>query len=126
MTMIASLLALSLLSLGFPADSPVRENLSETIYYASIDASGSRLCDRNRSARYEKQFKRRYGGRISALLNYRTQSHGPDPDFITTSSCRGSSETGAGQDRRHSQGLNDFDATLRDLERRFGPVANGG
>jgi hypothetical protein len=124
--MIASLLALSLLSLGPSVDGQARENLSETIYYASISASGSRLCDRKRSARYKRQFNRRYGGRISALMKYRSRSHGPDPDFIITSSCQRSLETGASQDRRHSQALNDFDATLRDLERRFGPVANGG
>jgi hypothetical protein len=58
-------------------------------------------------------------------MDYHTQKYGPDPDFIITTSCRRSLGTGNQQDQLHSQALIKFEATLRDLEQRFGPAANG-
>lgn len=99
--------------------SPGRPNLSEDLYYASMSASGSRLCDRKRSARYRKLFERRYGERVRALLNAYDERYGPDPSFIITSSCRSSGAPGRKQNRDHAMAMNDFETWLRSAEQRF-------
>jgi hypothetical protein len=102
-----------------------RVNLSETLYYASIAATGSRLCDRDRSARYTAQFNERYGERVRRLLGFHDATVGPDSDFIITSSCTIPRKSGRGQDRDHAIALDRFETTLRKLEREFGPVGAG-
>ncbi len=123
--MFATLLALSFLPVSQAADGPARTYLSEKIYNASITASGSRLRDRKRSARYGQHFKKRYGSQIAALLNYHIKASGLDPDFFVTSSCRQSFESGSRQDEQHANALILFEGTLRNLEQRFGPSING-
>lgn len=103
--MFATLLALSFLPVSQAADGPTRTSLSQTIYYASTAASGSRFYDRKRSARYGQQFKKRYGSRIAALLNYHIKTSGLDPDFFVTSSCRQSFQSGSRQNEQHANAL---------------------
>lgn len=119
--MLAALLALATLGSSSPVDETVRVNLSEAIFHASVEASGSKLCDRQLSARYTREFEKRYGRRIKALMEYYTEVHGPDPDFIITTECRRSRASRRAQDRWHAQALKMFDVRLRELERRFGP-----
>jgi len=102
-----------------------RESLSETLYYASMAATGSRLCDRDRSARYTAQFNGRYGERVRRLFSFHDATVGPDPDFIITSSCTISRKSGRGQDRDHVIALDHFELTLREFERDFGPGGGG-
>ncbi|QNE32603.1 hypothetical protein F1C10_12050 [Sphingomonas sp. NBWT7] len=101
---------------------PAPGNLSEALYAASVDASGSRLCDRRTGARYAALFNRRYGARIRALTRYHESRYGPDPDFIITTSCRITLAPARELDRNHSRAMDRFDDTLRALERRFGPT----
>lgn len=96
-----------------------RPNLSEDLYYASMSASGSRLCDRKRSARYSNLFERRYGERVRALLKAYDERYGPDPSFIITSSCHSSRAPGRKQDRNHAVAMNEFETWLRSAEQRF-------
>jgi len=102
-----------------------RVNLSETLYYASMTATGSRLCDRDRSARYTAEFNERCGGRVRTLFSFHDATVGPDPDFIITSSCTIPRKSGRGQDRDHAIALDHFEATLREIERDFGPGQGG-
>lgn len=106
-----------------PASGQSPGNLSEEIFYASIGASGTKLCDRHQAARYTRQFDRRYGKRIRALIQYHESRFGKDPDFIFTTSCRRSLAPMSRQDREHRKALDRFDATLKELERRYGPPA---
>lgn len=106
-------------------EASTRENLSERLYFASIAASGSKLCDRERSARYSKQFNRRYGDRVRALVDYHSRKFGPDPDFIVTTDCIASRASSRQQDAAHIKALDQFAPILQDLEQQFGPPANG-
>lgn len=110
--------------LAVPASASASTNLSETLYWASTEATGSRLCDRKRSARYTEQFSRRYGARVRALTQYHVSKSGPDPDFIITTSCRNSQASSRRQDRDHALAMNRFEGALRGLEQRFGPAGN--
>jgi hypothetical protein len=98
-------------------------NLSEDLYYASIGASGTKLCDRHQAARYTRQFDKRYGKRIRALIQYHESRFGKDPDFIFTTDCRRSLAPMREQDRYHRQAMDAYDARLRALEQRYGPPA---
>jgi hypothetical protein len=102
---------------GEPA---VPGNLGEELYYASASASGNRLCDRERSARYGMQFARRYGSRTSALMRVHVDHFGPDPAFIFITSCIRWSGSSRAQDRQHARAMRAFEPILRNLERRFG------
>ena len=105
---------------GAAREPPEPGNLGEALYYAGAAASGSRLCDREQSARYGMQFSRRYGERIRTLMRVHVEHFGEDLEFIVTTSCyrmNGSSRT---QDRQHARAMDSFEATLRQLERRFG------
>lgn len=108
-----------------PPEEQSRENLSEIIYYASIAATGSKLCDRERSARYSAQFNRRYGERVRALQEYHVRRFGPDPDFVVLTDCIRARAPGRQQDTDHARALDRFEAVLRDLEQRFGAPSNG-
>jgi hypothetical protein len=101
------------------ANSP-HENLSQSIYWASVNASGSRLCNRPQSAKYGEQFEGRFGKRIRALMKAHEARYGRDPPFIVATSCilrrRPSSE--AEMDRWHAIAMDDFDKWLTATERR--------
>lgn len=119
------MLALALIALvqTTSAESPQgRPNLSEDLYYASMSATGSRLCDRKRSARYSKLFERRYGERVRALLKAYAETNGPDPSFFITTSCLLSRAPGRKQDRDHAVAMNEFETWLQRAEQRFLPA----
>ncbi|QNQ10079.1 hypothetical protein [Sphingomonas alpina] len=97
-----------------------RANLSEELYWASAEASGSRLCDAARRQRYGKQYEARYGQRIRKLVQVHTAIAGPDPEFIVTSSCRSMRASSYAQDQDHNRALKQFDGALKRLEVRFG------
>lgn len=101
-------------------EAPAPGNLGEALYYASAAASGIRLCDREQSARYGMQFSRRYGERIRALMRVHVEHFGEDPGFIFTTSCNRMIGSSRAQDRQHARAMHAFEATLRQLERRFG------
>jgi hypothetical protein len=101
-------------------EAPAPGNLGEALYYAGAAASGSRLCDREQSARYVMQFSRRYGERIRALMQVHIEHFGEDPGFIFTTSCNRMIGSSRAQDRHHARAMDAFEPTLRQLERRFG------
>lgn len=113
--------AIVLAQLAAPVSASASGNLSETLYWASTDATGSRLCDRKRSARYTEQFNRRYGARIQTLTQYHVGRFGPDPVFVITTSCRGSDRSNRQQDHDHQLAMNRFEGMLHGLEQQFGP-----
>ena len=92
-------------------------NLSECLYWVSVDAKGTRLCDRKKSEEYGAEFEQRFGSRVRALI----AAHGSDPDFIVTTSCRlwppGSE---AELDRRHATAMEEFERWLAVAERKVG------
>lgn len=121
-TAVLGLVAIVIGQLTVPAPASPPANLSEKLYWASTDATGSRLCDRKQSARYKEQFDHRYGLRVRALMQYHVSRSGPDPDFIITTSCRIIRGSSRRQDKGHARAMDRFDKTLRDLEQQFGPV----
>ena len=120
--MVLTVAIAALAQLAASADAAPRASLSESLYWASTGASGSRLCDRKRSARYTQQFDRRFGERIRRLMAYHVSTFGPDPEFIITTSCLLSGRSGRAQDRDHARAMDAFEPTLHDLEQRFGPA----
>jgi hypothetical protein len=121
---VLALAAIVLVQFTAPVTARASANLSETLYWASTTATGSRLCDRKQSARYTEQFNRRYGARVRALMQYHVSKFGPDPDFIITTDCRILRGSISRQDRDHARAMNRFEEALRDLEHQFGPVDN--
>ena len=94
---------------------PQPGNLAQELFYASMHASGSKLCDRKLAARLQRRFDARFGARISALVKVHEAHYGRDPDFIYTTDClivRGP----YGQDRW----MRKFEPVLRALERKYG------
>lgn len=116
-----ALAATLLIRLAAPAGALGSTNFTETLYWASAGATGSRLCNWNLRTRYTVQFNQRYGSRVRALTRYHVSKYGPDPDLITTSSCRSSSVSGHQEDRDHKLAMDRFERVLRDLELQFGP-----
>lgn len=121
---VLALVTIALVQLTAPASAPASANLSEKLYWASTDATGSRLCDRKQSARYTEQFNHRYGVRVRALIQYHVGKFGPDPDFIITTSCRILRGSSRRQDRGHADAMDRFEEALRGLEQKFGPNDN--
>ena len=118
-------LAMLLIQVAVPVSPPPPpENFSATLYSESDSAAGSHLCDRKQSARYKRQFDRRYGARVRALVAYHARTFGPDPAFIIVTSCRRLIGSKSKQRRDHDLAMDRFDAQLRDLERRFGPAGH--
>ena len=115
-------LAMLLIQVAAPVSPP--ENFSETLYSASDSAAGSHLCDRKQSARYKRQFDRRYGARVRALVAYHARTFGPDSAFIIVTSCRASLGSKSQQRRDHDLAMDGFEPILRDLERRFGAAGH--
>jgi len=96
-------------------------NFGEDLFYASMSASGSKLCNRRHAARYQRQFDRRYGDRIRALVVYHESRFGKGPGFIVTTDCRRSQGSVRQQDLEHAKAMNRFEPSLRELEVRYGP-----
>jgi hypothetical protein len=92
-------------------------NLSETLFWASVNASGARLCDRAKSKEYQTQFDGRYGRRVRALLAEHEARYGRDPPFIEISSCERWTGDEISWDFRHQQAMDQFEYWLRAAER---------
>jgi hypothetical protein len=90
-------------------------NLAEDLFYASMAASGSKLCDRTLAARLQRRFARRYRARIARLMASHESRFGRDPAFIVTSDCRRPAKT-YDQEREFRR----FEPKLRELEGRYG------
>ena len=96
-------------------------NFSEALYWASVDASGSRLCDREAAARYGADLNHRFGRRIRKLMCAHEARFGKDPDFIVTTGCQGTPHPAdygdAAHKAEHERAMNDFDGWLTQVER---------
>lgn len=125
------------LAAGEPGVGPLRPaadrlgNLDEAIYLASEGATGRGLCDRARAERYAADFDRRYGNRIEALKRSYHARFGPDRDFTVVNTCRlkrhqmldGTYSYAINEDaerEEHQAAMDAFDATLKQLEDRYG------
>lgn len=102
-----------------PAD-PKPSNLSYRLESLTGDADAHNYCPSRRRDRYTADFKKRYGGRIDRLKSVHLARSGPDASFIVLSSCQVSVASAAEQDARHRKAMDDFEGTLRSLEREFG------
>jgi hypothetical protein len=61
--------------------------LNIDLYNATALADGHKLCDRALAVRQHKAFEQRYGRRVQALKDDYARWHGPDEEFIATTSC---------------------------------------
>ena len=94
-----------------------RENLGEDLYWASVDATGARLCDREKSEEFRAEFDRRYGKRVRALVAAHEAQFGRDPPFIVTSSCTLWRGRESELDERHRRAMDKFEDWLAAAER---------
>ena len=116
-----AIIAFALAQAATPESAGNPGNLSEELFRASAMASGNRLCDRARAARYSNQFDARYGRRIRALVRYHEGKFGPDPEFIYVSSCLVLGGSYRQQERLHAKAMTRFEGALQEMERRYGP-----
>ena len=96
-------------------------NFSEALYWASVEASGSRLCNTEAAARYGADFNHRFGQRIRKLMRAHEARFGKDPGFIVTTSCRTTLHpvdySDAAHQAAHKRAMDDFDRWLTRVER---------
>lgn len=105
---------------GQPTIDPPPSNLAYRLEYAKRDAAANHDCPSRTQRRYAADFERRYGERIKRLTEVHVARVGPDPDFVILADCRGTNAAMAVRNARHREAMEDFEPTLRSLEREFG------
>jgi len=123
-------MGLLLMALLFSASSaeidPAKEieglRVPSELYWAAYRASGAKLCDPTLRGNQERQFNKRFGGRVSKLISIirakqREQSQGDN--LIVTSSCLAFVDRDSATNDL-SRALDDFGPALDAIERRYG------
>ena len=92
------------------------------VYWAAHEASGVKLCNRTFRQRQEREFDRRFGHRVSKLIEViqaKQREHPEGDDLAVTLSCINFQNRNTAT-KTLARALDDFEPILHRMERKYG------